>query len=147
MHYKNQHYNSFTISVICPTVTILHTKHSTFGDKGQYFYVSKEELSKMIGIDKFNAIPSTGNVITVIQKGSQSWEGRVRIWSRDSDGNSNPHGRREEGVADGQWKNGDTIALKGCTSKPRPGRIYSIFVIDFNNIHNSYDNLILANIL
>ena len=73
----------FIISVICPTVTILHTKHSTFGDKGQYFYVSKEELSKMIGIDKFNAIPSTGNVITVIQKGSQSWEGRVRIWSRD----------------------------------------------------------------
>ena len=88
----------------------------------------------MIGIDKFNAIPSTGNVFTVIQKGSQPWEGKVRIWARDSDGNINPHGRREEGVADGQWKKGDTIALKACTPKPRPGRIYSIFAFDLSNI-------------
>ena len=86
----------------------------------------------MIGIDKFNALTASGNVFTVVQKGSQSWEGRVRVWPRDSDGNSNPHGRREEGVADGQWKTGDTIALKGCTPKPRPGRIYFIFAFDLN---------------
>ena len=89
----------------------------------------------MIGADKFNAISSSGNVFTVIQKGSKSWEGKVRIWTRDSVGNSNPHGRREEGTADGQWKKGDTIGLKGCTSKPRPGRVYFIFVIYLNNVY------------
>ena len=113
----------------------MHTKHSKFGDKGQYFYLSKEDLGNVIGADKFNAISSSGNVFTVVQKGSRSWEGKVRIWTRDSEGNNNPHGRREEGIADGQWIKGDTIGLKGCTSKPRPGRIYSIFVIYLNNIH------------
>ena len=89
----------------------------------------------MIGTDKFDAISDGGTVFTIVQKGSQSWEGRVRIWPRNSDGTSNPHGRREEGTAAGQWKKGDTIALKGCTSKPGPGRIYSIFASDLNNIH------------
>ena len=43
----------------------------------------------------------------VMQYGSQSWTGQVKVWKDES----GAHGRRDpkDGAADGQWKTGDTI--------------------------------------
>ena len=97
----------------CPIVHVLHTAHEN-GDTGNYFYFSEDEFSRMVGHENWD-----GETFEVVQEGSQSWTGEVKVWKRES-GN---HGRRKTGDGDGQWEEGDTISLKSCLE----GRIYTLY--------------------
>ena len=97
----------------CPTVNILHTKHDVNGDTGKYFFFSKEEFSNMVGYENWN-----GQEFEIDQQGSNSWKGKVIVWSDEKLG---PHGRKSQGSKDGNWKKSDIIKLLKCS---QPGRIY-----------------------
>ena len=86
------------------TVEVLHTRHWKEGENGKYFYFSEDKFSEMVGSEDWS-----GKTFDVIQIGSQDWKGKVRVWKRDS----GAHGRRDEGVAVGQWATGDKIKLSG----------------------------------
>ena len=49
----------------------------------------------------------------VIQRGSKSWTGTIRVWD-GSTGLYGLAGRRDTGFAPGNWAPGDTIQLKAC---------------------------------
>ena len=48
----------------------------------------------------------------VIQRGSMSWTGTIRVWNSSNEYGAN--GRRNAGAAAGNWAQGDTIQLKAC---------------------------------
>ena len=62
----------------------------------------------MIGVTNWN-----DKKYEVIQRGSNSWKGRVIVWD-GSTGKYGLAGRRDAGQAAGQWAQGDTIQLKAC---------------------------------
>ena len=85
----------------------MHTKHSS-GDNGRYFFFSNEELTKLVGDDNWN-----GQELEIVQYGSRSWKGKVIVW-RVASGS---HGRKVDGVANGDWNEGDTIMLQTCSKE------------------------------
>ena len=89
-------------SATCPTVNVLNTNHWQQGDTGKYFYFAEEEFSTMVGYEDWS-----GKTFEVMQLGSQSWTGQVKVWKHVS----GAHGRREplSGASAGQWQTGDTI--------------------------------------
>ena len=88
-------------------MNVLHTKHSS-GNTGKYFFFSTEDFSKMVGNENWDAMQ-----FEVVQAGSDSWKGTVYVWNRES----GSHGRKSEGAAAGDWKEGDTITLQTCIEK------------------------------
>lgn len=58
----------------------------------------------MVGDEDWN-----GETFDVIQQGSQSWTGLIKVWKGNH--NSEAHGRRDSGSGPGQWAEGDTLAL------------------------------------
>ena len=103
----------------CFKIRVVHTKHWTQGDNGQYFYFFESELEEMVGDQNWN-----GMTFEVIQEGSQNWTGKVIVWKAAD--HSAAHGRRNDGTsARGQWATGDTIKLKRCLEIPNPPKIPS----------------------
>ena len=94
----------------CPTVDILHTKHWRDGDNGAYFYFSEEDFNEMVGNEDWD-----NETFDVIQEGSQSWTGWVKVWKHTQ----GAHGRRLRGRSSGQWAKGDTIKLTSCINAGR----------------------------
>ena len=80
----------------------MHTNHRKHGDTGKYFFFADEQFSAMVGYEDWSQ-----KTFEVMQYGSQSWTGQVKVWKDES----GAHGRRDpyDGAADGQWKTGDTI--------------------------------------
>ena len=78
----------------------MNTNHWQLGDTGKYFYFAEEEFSTMVGYEDWS-----DKLFEVMQHGSQSWTGQVKVWKHDS----GAHGRRDSGSAAGQWHAGDTI--------------------------------------
>ena len=62
----------------------------------------------MVGNENWDAMQ-----YEVVQAGSDSWKGTVYVWNRES----GSHGRKSEGAAAGDWKEGDTITLQTCIEK------------------------------
>jgi len=89
----------------CPTVTVLRV----YGDAGEYFEFSAKEFSEMVGFDDWGK-----DVYRIVQSGSHSWEGMVRVQIRKDNGT--PFGRRAFNGAKDAWKVGDTISLKSCVN-------------------------------
>ena len=54
-----------------------------------------------------------GKNYEVIQRGSNSWTGMIKVWDENI-GAYDTHGRRSAGSAAGNWAQGDTIQLKAC---------------------------------
>ena len=58
------------------------------------------------------------NTFEVIQRGSKSWTGTIKVWN--SSNQNGFHGRRDTGekgiknAETGEWAQGDTIQLKPC---------------------------------
>ena len=98
----------------------MHTNHAN-GDNGKYFFFSTEGLNKMAGNKDWN-----GKVLEVNQKGSQSWQGQVKVW-KDKPSNPGSHGRREVGAQPGQWVIGDTIKLTNCDEAGKSYRKVELF--------------------
>ena len=71
----------------------------------------------MAGVEDWNGM---GEEFEVYQDGSHSWKGKVMVWAT-LDGKPNPHGRKSEGSADGDWKKLDAIALSSCG---KPGKTF-----------------------
>ena len=92
---------------------MLHTKHPDHGDRGQYFFFDENDFTKMVGGKEWN-----GKNYEVIQRGSRSWTGTIKVWGRRNQNGAN--GRRDSGksgienAAAGEWAQGDTIQLKAC---------------------------------
>ena len=117
----------FLLLATCPKVNVLHTKHSS-GDNGRYFFFSKEEFSKLVGDDNWN-----GQEFEIVQYGSHSWRGKVKVWSVAS----GSHGRKVDGVANGDWKKDDTIMLQTCSKEGKILNHKNIFEIASKNHINS----------
>ena len=109
----------FLLLATCPKVNVLHTKHSS-GDNGRYFFFSKEEFSKLVGDDNWN-----GQEFEIVQYGSHSWRGKVKVWSVAS----GSHGRKVDGDANGDWKKDDTIMLQTCSKEGKILSYKNIFEI------------------
>jgi len=92
----------------CSEVDVLHTKHWTDGNTGEYFYFSATDFDEMLGRSDWD-----GETFNVVQEGSQEWSGKVKVWKK-SLLNKGPNGRRASGSKPGQWRRGDTIALQEC---------------------------------
>ena len=63
----------------------------------------------MIGTEDWN-----NEEFDVIQEGSQTWYGRVKVWKHGG-----AHGRRASGSRSGQWAKDDTIKLTSCVNAGR----------------------------
>ena len=101
-----------------------HTNHYKAGDTGKYFIFSKDDFSKMVGHENWNA-----KEIHITQEGSHMWSGKVTVWVGTSKYES--HGRKSEGAANGDWEKDDSIKLAGC----KPSRVYCILVHVFNHYY------------
>ena len=66
----------------------MNTNHWQNGDTGKYFYFAEEEFSTMVGYEDWS-----DKLFEVMQHGSQSWTGQVKVWKHDS----GAHGRRDSG--------------------------------------------------
>ena len=69
----------------------------------------------MIGVTNWN-----DKKYEVIQRGSNSWKGRVIVWDGSTGqyaGSGRYSGRRDAGAAAGNWASGDTLQLKACVEK------------------------------
>ena len=62
----------------------------------------------MVGIEDWN-----NEEFDVIQEGSQSWTGWVKVW-KVVEVHGEAHGRRLRGRSSGQWVKGDTTKLTSC---------------------------------
>ena len=97
----------------CATVSVIHTKHPKYGDRGKYFFFDENDFAKMVGKKEWN-----DENYEVIQRGSRSWTGTIKVWG--SSNQHGGHGRRDtekkgiENAAAGEWAQGDTIQLKAC---------------------------------
>ena len=97
----------------CATVSVLHTNHPRHGDDGKYFFFDEKDFTKMVGERAWNA-----KTYEVIQRGSKSWTGTIKVWNSSNDYGAN--GRRVTGetgiknAAAEEWAQGDTIQLKAC---------------------------------
>ena len=89
---------------------VLHTTHPT-NDKGKYFFFDDYQFSSMVGSANWH-----GKNFDVLQKGSKTWKGSIRVWKGENGGIS-AHGRRVNGDADNQWSTGDKIEMKTCKRK------------------------------
>ena len=83
---------------------------------GRYFTFSEEEMNQMLGTRDWDQ-----KVIKVVQKGSRSWAGEVKIYNDNKymfsewlTGEWRIYGERATGGADWQWKAGDSIHLSSC---------------------------------
>ena len=101
-------YVEFLFTALCATVSVLHTYHPRDGDNGKYFIFDKNDFTKMVGETDWN-----NKTYEVIQRGSTSWTGTIRVWD-GSTGIYGLAGRRDAGPAAGHWARGDTIQLKAC---------------------------------
>ena len=80
---------------------MLHTKHKTAGDTGEYFYFAKSTW-----VETFGAAPNGSPVyVTVKRNGEAHWKGNVVVWDSDN----GVHGRRAEGAGANQWTDDDVI--------------------------------------
>ena len=66
----------------------------------------------MIGVTNWN-----GKKYEVIQRGSNSWKGRVIVWDGSTGADKIVAGRRDSGATAGNWAVGDTIQLEACVEK------------------------------
>ena len=94
----------------CYSTRVLHTTHPK-NDKGEYFFFDDNQFSSMVGSTNWNA-----KDFDILQKGSRTWKGTIRVWNGKNGGLS-AHGRRQKGQADNQWSTGDTIEMKVCKSR------------------------------
>ena len=94
------------------TVSVLHTHHPRFGNNGKYFFFNKNDFTTMIGETNWN-----NKKYEVIQRGSNSWKGRVIVWDGSTGTDKIVAGRRDSGAAAGNWAVGDTIQLEACVAK------------------------------
>ena len=83
---------------------------------GRYFTFSEEEMNQMLGTRDWDQ-----KKIKVVQKGSRSWVGEVKIYNNNNymfsqwlTGEWRIYGERATGGADWQWKAGDSIHLSSC---------------------------------
>ena len=65
----------------------------------------------MVGYDDWDE-----HEFEVVQNGSHSWEGIVKVWSEYG----SPYGGKLEEAAPGDWEISDTITLKSCSN---PGKM------------------------
>ena len=72
---------------------------------GMFFFFDgfEDEMTELFGYSGWNA-----KTVEVVQRGSQTWTGTVKVWSERRDG------RRDEGEGEGQWQAGDTLTAKAC---------------------------------
>ena len=97
----------------CATVSVLHTNHPRHGDNGKYFFLDEKDFNNMVGKKDWK-----DNTFEVIQRGSKSWTGTIKVWN--SSNQYGFHGRRDTGetgiknAETGEWAQGDTIQLKAC---------------------------------
>ena len=97
-------WKSFPYLAVCPKVTVRHSPHK----EGKYFYFLPYEFTQMVGTDRW-----AGKEFEIIQYGSNSWTGKVKVW--DVDMGQGGYGYKVNGKAEGDWKKGDTITLKACS--------------------------------
>ena len=109
----------FFLSAKCSEVDVLHTKHWTDGNTGEYIYFSATDFDAMLGRSDWD-----GETFNVVQEGSQEWSGKVKVWKK-SLLNKGPNGRRASGSKPGQWRRGDTIALQECRVAGKLTSIYA----------------------
>ena len=83
-----------------------------------YFYFSSTELDEMLGRTDWG--PET---IDVIQKGSQEWSGKIKVF-KENDSNKGAHGRRADDENPGQWQQNDIIELQSCNVAGKFAFIY-----------------------
>ena len=88
----------------CSTL-VLHTTHPN-NDKGKYFFFDDNQFSSMVGSTNWHA-----KNFDILQKGSQTWKGTIRVWKGEK-GGILAHGRRVKGEADNQSSTGDKIEIK-----------------------------------
>ena len=88
-----------------------HTKHERDGDTGKYFFFNEDCLAKMVGgTESWDGI--VFNVIQETKHGQPKWNGEVIVWNQKS----GSHGRKNNDAKDGDWQQGDTLKLSGCSS-------------------------------
>ena len=66
--------------------------------------------------------------IGVVQKGSQEWSGKIKVFKEDAS-NNGAHGRRAEDADPGQWQQNDIIELQTCNVAGRFALIYKCICI------------------
>ena len=94
----------------CPSLSVWHTVHHKHGDHGKYFHFNEKAMDYMVGNTDWEY-----KVFNIIQSGSRTWSGSVKVWRSTSDTDAN--GRRNFHGAENQWSPGDTIVMHNCRRK------------------------------
>ena len=64
-----------------------------------------------------------GQEFEIVQYGSHSWRGKVKVWNVAS----GSHGRKVDGAANGDWKKDDMIMLQTCS---KDGKFLIITILE-----------------
>ena len=89
-----------------------HTAHVKHGNNGKYFYFDEKTFDYMVGHTDWNV-----KTFDIIQRGSRTWSGSVKVWRSSSDSDANGRRNPYEDAAENQWSPEDTLVMQNCGRK------------------------------